>query len=257
MLVLVAGATGVLGRALVPALRDAGHEVRGLARHVPPGAPYLVPADLLSADLAPIVAGCQAVIHAATAIPADRADRDAWAQNTRIRTDGTRRLLAAAQAAGVERYIQQSIVMAYQDGGERWLDESTPFDQSPTRGGVIQSMEALVHASELHWTIVRGGLFPSVPSTRIPCDGQHWLSPIHPADLADAIVACLEHAPPRSTFNITADPIRYVDYVRGFGLTALTFAPTTPCPASHRCTSAHARAILPWQPTRSIYASPH
>ena len=60
-----------------------------------------------------------------------------------------------------------------------------------------------------------------------------------PQDLAAAILAALEHAPARSTFNITADPIRYADYVKG--------ATTAPSGAA----SAHARqataAPAPWR----------
>jgi hypothetical protein len=52
--------------------------------------------------------------------------------------------------------------MAYTDGGDAWLDESTPFDPSPIRADVVEpvrQMESLVQASALQWTLLRGGQF--------------------------------------------------------------------------------------------------
>jgi len=124
--VFLAGATGVLGRALIPRLVVRGHRVRAIARRRPlarlPEGVDFIEADLLAADLRSLVDGCDAVIHIATAIPSDPSAPGGWDDNTRLRTSGTRRLLAAALACGVSRYVQQSIVMAYRDGGDAWLD---------------------------------------------------------------------------------------------------------------------------------------
>src|SRR5947209_11513040 len=84
---------------------------------------------------------------------------------TRLRTEGTRRLLDAALAAGAGRYLQQSIVMAYPDGGDRWLDEGTPLDDSPARAAVcapVAAMEGMLRDTDperLGWCILRGGIF--------------------------------------------------------------------------------------------------
>ena len=111
--------------------------------------------------------------------------------NTRLRIEGTRSLPDASLAAGVERYVQQSITLAYEDGGDRWLDESTPFDTSPARArtsGPVIEMERMVRAvppDRLAWCILRGGSFVGRGTAqesviqrlhagveRVPCDGR-------------------------------------------------------------------------------------
>ena len=169
MKVFVAGATGVLGRHLLPCLLAGGHSVRGIARRVPtrpqPAGVELVEADLINDDLLDLVSGCDAVVHIATAIPRDPAAQAAWEITAQLRTIGTRRLLEAALACGAQRYLQQSIVMAYRSGGDAWLDETTPFDGSSDRAAICQpviAMERMVRevgSERLAWTILRGGAF--------------------------------------------------------------------------------------------------
>src|SRR5690348_10215764 len=124
MKVFIAGATGVLGRSLIPLLLQQGHTVRALVRSIEK-APReagveLSHGDLLSEEtrgrLPTLMSGCQAALHIATAIPKDFGAPGAWDTNTRLRVEGTRSLLDASLAAGVERYIQQSITLAYEDG---------------------------------------------------------------------------------------------------------------------------------------------
>jgi nucleoside-diphosphate-sugar epimerase len=274
--VLVVGASGVLGRALVPRLLDAGHTVRTLSRHPSSPAPGLDPVagDLLSTDLSPVVEGCEAVVHAATAIPSNPSLHGAWALNTELRTLGTRRLVEAAQAAGVRRYVQQSIIMAYADGGNAWLDETAPFDTSPRRASTVEpvrEMESIVRASSLDWCILRGGQFTGPGTAQdvliealrartatVPCHGAHFISPIHPADVASAFAAALAVGAPRnSIFNIVADPLTYAHYVDHLaelsGLPPPRRNAAAPCPPSQRCTNAAARYHLAWHPTHSIW----
>lgn len=132
MRIFIAGATGVLGRSLVPLLVQQGHTVAALVRS-PEKAPVeagveLLQGDLLSEEtkerLSALMSGCQAVLHIATAIPRDFNAPGAWDANTRLRIEGTRSLLDASLKAGVERYVQQSITLAYEDGGDRWLDRA-------------------------------------------------------------------------------------------------------------------------------------
>ena len=275
MKVLVVGASGVLGRALVPLLLDAGHTVRALSRHPLKSAPGVEPVagDLLSTDLSPVVDGCQAVVHAATAIPSNPSQPGAWTLNTQLRTLGTRRLVEAAQAAGVQRYVQQSIIMAYADGGDAWLDETAPFDSSPARASTVEpvrEMESLVRASSLDWCILRGGQFAGPGTAQdvllealasrtatVPCTGAYFISPIHPADMASAVVAALAVGAPRmqpSTSSRTRSRTRPTS----------TTSPTSaicrpapqrrrPCPPSQRCTAAAAHDHLAWHPTHSIW----
>jgi len=271
MRVLIVGATGVLGRSLVPALLARGHQVRALARdpaRVPEGA-EAVRGDLLdpSLELAPIAKGCDAAIHAATAIPKDPAAPGAWEMNTRLRTEGTRRLVDACEAAGVRRYVQQSIEMAYADSCEDELDESAPLDPSPARAGIVgpvREMEAMVQASRLDWVILRCGLFVG-PGTGqdalaerlragaeiIAGSGRGWFSPIHVHDAADAFVVALELAPPGSVLNANADPLRLGAYVeavaKAVGAPPPARDPSRPDPPRYRCTAKRLRT-LGWLP---------
>ncbi len=131
--VFVSGATGVLGRRVVAELVAAGFDVTGVARrpanHADLAALGVRPVELDLFDRAAVhaaVAGHEVVCNLATAIPVgDRASNpSAWEANDRIRRDGSRNLVDAALAAGASRYLQESIVFVYADGGDRFLDES-------------------------------------------------------------------------------------------------------------------------------------
>jgi nucleoside-diphosphate-sugar epimerase len=150
--VVVAGATGVIGRQLVPLLTACGHEVTGLSPRQG--------ADLL--DRAAVIdlvtrARAEAVVHMATAIPARinprRMDRD-FALTNRLRTEGTRNLLDAAEKAGAAKVIVQGLAYAYQPG-DGLADEATPLWRNPPRE-FAAAMRALTELEEL--TAGAGGL---------------------------------------------------------------------------------------------------
>ncbi len=138
MRIAIAGPTGVLGRSLVPLLLEQGHKVRTLARSTDKVKKLFgqsvegVECDLLAPgledQLVEMLYGCEAVFHIATAIPNDFKAPGAWDTNTRLRTEGTRRLLNASLDAGVRHYIQESISMAYPDRGEEWIQEDTGLE---------------------------------------------------------------------------------------------------------------------------------
>ena len=133
MRIAIVGATGTLGQQVVPRLRERGHKVRALVRREA-DAEYLrrvdvepVRGDILEAATLPsLVEGADAVLHLATAIPDLEGPQD-WSLNDRIRREGTRHLLAAASAAGVDRYIQQSVTLLYGERGSELADESSPL----------------------------------------------------------------------------------------------------------------------------------
>ncbi|HEY7031406.1 MAG TPA: NAD-dependent epimerase/dehydratase family protein [Thermomicrobiales bacterium] len=141
MNVFVTGATGVLGRATVPVLIAAGHTVRGMATSpehderlralgaLPVRADLVAPASLRSA-----VAGCDAVLHLASKIPAPPAAQDiqSWQENDWIRRVGTRHLVDAALAADVDTVVYPSVVFVYPDRGDAWVDARTPVDPPRT-----------------------------------------------------------------------------------------------------------------------------
>jgi 2-alkyl-3-oxoalkanoate reductase len=140
MRIFLAGATGAIGRQLVPLLAGDGHEVVGASRSSAKfdalreaGAePVLFDAlDAAAVRSAVSDARPDAVIHELTALPQRidprKMERD-FALNDRLRSEGTRYLVDAAQAAGATRIIAQSIAFAYAPGPPGTLHvESDPL----------------------------------------------------------------------------------------------------------------------------------
>jgi nucleoside-diphosphate-sugar epimerase len=149
MRIFVAGATGVLGRALVPRLVASGHEVVGMTRSASKqdlvrelGARPVV-ADALDADaVAQAVASAEpeVIVHQLTSLSGKLSARDMRhperspmaAMTNRLRTEGTDNLLAAGRAVGSRRFLAQSF------GAFRWartggpvLTEADPLDPDP------------------------------------------------------------------------------------------------------------------------------
>ena len=119
MRVFIAGATGVIGIRLVPLLVADGHEVTGMTRSEQKAAALralgAAPAicDVYEADAlreAVVSADADAVVHLLTDLPDDMTDIDGFtAANARIRREGTRNLLVAAEAAGASRFLAESL----------------------------------------------------------------------------------------------------------------------------------------------------
>lgn len=128
MRVFLAGAAGAIGRQLLPMLLREGHKVVGTTRsprraaQIEAAGAQAVVVDALDAEAltqAVAQAAPEALIHELTSLP-QRIDprtiaRD-FAANDRLRTEGTRNLLAASRAAGVGRIIVQSIAFSYAPG---------------------------------------------------------------------------------------------------------------------------------------------
>src|SRR2546423_9057025 len=151
MRVFVAGATGAIGKQLVPRLVQAGHEVTGMTRSESKQAMLAelgaepVVADALDPDqVADAVARArpEVIVHQLTAIGAlDMRHFDrAFALTNRLRTEGTDHLLSAGQAVGVKRFVAQSYFGGYartraagQGGGDP-LHPTPPRGERPTAG---------------------------------------------------------------------------------------------------------------------------
>lgn len=144
MNVLVAGATGALGRQLVPLLVAAGHEVVGMMRSASKrdalrtlGATPVVADALDPEQVARAVAGASAdaIIHQLTALSGGLDMRRfdcTFAATNRLRTEGTDHLLAASRAVGVRRFLAQSFAgWPYARTGGPIKDEESPFDPHP------------------------------------------------------------------------------------------------------------------------------
>lgn len=175
MRIFLAGASGVVGRRLLPLLLGAGHQVTGTTRSTDKAA------QLRSAGATPVVvdvfdalalrqamneAAPEVIIHQLTDLPQafdEERLADAYLKNARIRLEGTRNLIAAAQAASARRLIVQSVAFAYVPGGEPH-SESHPLNlaEGPravtVRAAAAMEQQAL-GAHRLEAIVLRYGLF--------------------------------------------------------------------------------------------------
>jgi nucleoside-diphosphate-sugar epimerase len=234
--VFLAGATGVIGRRLIPMLLAAGHQVTGMTRS-PEKLEALTDmgvepslADALDADAVHAAVGKarpDAVIHQLTALPSRidprKLERD-FALTDRLRSVGTRYLIDAAQAAGAGRIVAQSIAFAYAPGpagtlhseaDPLYLQAPEPFRRS------VHALRELEHAVlESRGLALRYGYFygpgsaisptgslcEDVARRRLPVVGRGagvW-SFIHVDDAARATVAALGNGEP-GAYNVVDD----------------------------------------------------
>lgn len=225
MRVFVTGGTGAIGGYTVPALIADGHTVSALARS-PATAAVLrrqgatpVPVSLFDRDaLASAFAGHDAVLNLASALPPTHRFllRSAWTDCHRIRSDGSAAVVDAAAAAGVRRLVQESVVMIYRAGADRWIDESWPTETYFIATG---NHAAEANAQRFGGTavILRFGMFygrGAAHSEQLMAMARRhvgftagrpdsYVSSIHLADGADAVVAALDC--PGGTYNIVDD----------------------------------------------------
>jgi nucleoside-diphosphate-sugar epimerase len=231
MRVFVAGATGVLGRRAVARLVAAGHQVTAVAR-TPEKAAQVArlgasPVEVSLFDpgaLRHAVAGHDAVCNLATHIPPVReASRpEAWAENTRIRAEGSRHLVDAAVAAGARVYVQESIAFVYGEHGDGVIDAaSTPLGDTPFTADVrvAESQAARFAEHGGRGVVLRFGMFwaPDASHTEsivamarrglsglfVRDDGYQPMVDVD--DAADAVVHALDA--PSGTYDIVADPV--------------------------------------------------
>ena len=240
MKVLVAGATGAMGKQLLPRLVADGHEVVGITRSEAKldllrelGATGVV-ADVLDPDqVARVVAETEpeVIIHQLTALnrPFDVRHFDRTFEETnRLRTEATDHLLAAGRAAGVKRFIAQSYAgWPFARTGGPVKSEDDPLDPSPPDGirqsfAAIRYLERAVTGAD--WTegiVLRYGGFygPGTSLSReggkqtkqirerkfpVVGDGGGIWSFVHIEDAADATVAAVTRGRP-GIYNIVDD----------------------------------------------------
>jgi nucleoside-diphosphate-sugar epimerase len=238
MRIFLAGATGAIGKQLVPRLVAAGHEVGGMTRSdskraalAELGASAVV-ADALNADevgSAVAQAEPEVIVHQLTAIGAlDIRNYDrSFALTNRLRTEGTDHLLAAGRAVGVRRFVAQSYAAwPYARTGGTIKTEEDPLDPTPaahTREtlNAIRHLEAAVTGAD--WTegiVLRYGAFYG-PGTSLSPGGEQFemirgrkypvvgdgggiWSFLHIADAAEATVAAVERGR-HGIYNVVDD----------------------------------------------------
>jgi nucleoside-diphosphate-sugar epimerase len=260
MKVFLAGATGVIGRRLVPMLVADGHEVIGTTRS--PAKTH----ELRAAGAQPVVldaldgpavqaavsdARADAIIHQLTALPARidprRMERD-FLLNDRLRSEGTRHLVEAARSAGIERIVAQSIAFSYVRGAhgtlhveqDRLLAKDAPKPYRRTALALVDLERAVLGANGV---VLRYGYFygagSAISSTgstvaelarrRFPIvgGGEGVWSFVHVDDAARAAVLALNHSGPAVYNIVDDDPARVADW-----LPALADATDSPKPWS-------------------------
>jgi nucleoside-diphosphate-sugar epimerase len=226
--VFVTGGTGAIGGYAVPALVGAGHTVTALARSgtkadvlTSQGATP-APVSLFDRDaLTAVMAECDAVVNLASSLPSTTAflRRSAWRECERVRSEGSAAVVDACLRAGVPKLIQESVVMLYTDGADGWIDEDHPVDHYPiTRGNHAAEASARRFADAGGCaTTLRFGVFYGRGAAHseeivalarrhigfVPGAADGYLSSIHLADAAGAVVAALDG--PGGTFNVVDD----------------------------------------------------
>ncbi|WP_033289778.1 NAD-dependent epimerase/dehydratase family protein [Amycolatopsis jejuensis] len=286
MRIAVAGATGVVGRALVPVLRAAGHHVTALVRD-----PASVDADaVLTADAldpsavraAVAAARPEILVHQLSALRSPTA----FESTARLRREGTASLIAAAREAGVRRVIAQSIAFAHAPVGALVVDEDAPlYLDAPDPGwamtvGAVADLERQVLS--VGGTVLRyGALYgtgtqysldgpfaTALTRGRYPLagDGAGMTSFLHVSDAAQAVAAAVESAA-TGVFHITDDhPVPASSWLPSFAarvggppprvLPAPMVERMLGWPAAHQMTAqrgaanTRARATLGWHPSR-------
>ncbi|HTE66278.1 MAG TPA: NAD(P)-dependent oxidoreductase [Candidatus Binatia bacterium] len=245
MRVFVAGATGALGRHLVPGLVAAGHEVTATTR-----TPGKV-AQLRAAGAAPVVvdgldreavmaavqaAAPEVIVHQMTAL-ADVRTRNLrnpdkmGAATIELRTRGTDHLLAAAARAGTRRVIAQSNGLAYERSGGLVKAEEDPIASRPPSPSSARALAAIRHVEETvplaapEGIVLRYGgfygpgasevLLDAVRKRQVPVIGGGtgiW-SFIEITDAAAATVAAVECGAPGIYNVVDSDPAPVAEWL--------------------------------------------
>ena len=236
MKVFVAGASGAIGRPLLPRLVAAGHEVTGMTRRPErveeiraAGAAGVVcdAFDAVGLRAAVGAAAPEVVIHLLTALPQRFNPRSDYLSATnRVRTEGTRNLVAAARAAGARRLLAEGVAFMYAPEGDWVKDEEAPLVE-PAEGRLGSGRAALADLEEqvlgaegIEGFVLRYGWLYG-PGTYYAADGsladdtRRRRSPIvgagtgtfsfvHVDDAAAATVAAVDRGAP-GAYNVVDD----------------------------------------------------
>jgi nucleoside-diphosphate-sugar epimerase len=157
----------------------------------------------------------------------------AWRANDRLRTDGVRRVVNAARAAGVRRVVQESVSFLYADQGDDWIDEDAPLDITrATEPACVGESHVQDYRCESRVGVVLrlGTIVGDDPLTRFELRTlrqghpiglgapEGWAHVVHTDDLGPAVLAAL--GAPSGVYNVGAQPVRRHDLIGGFSMAA-------------------------------------
>lgn len=241
MKVLLTGATGLLGRHLLPVLLDEGHEVRLLLRPGRENAlrnPDLTPFtrsgkfEIVMGDLKnvpreasqdvvewmkPAVRGCNAVIHLAAQLPSAPEE-----EMKHVNIFGTRELVFAAKKANIKRFLHFSSAECTDNLIYNVFRDTKKASEKPVRG------------NNLEWTVFRpapmygpgdqrflGPMIRKIEAGEtfdIPGDGKIKLAPVHAADVAGAVARTLVYGMAvDAVYHMAGPGIGYDDMLNAVG----------------------------------------
>ena len=266
--VFVAGATGAVGNALLPRLREQGHHVTALVRQAG-RAEELGPVDGVAiADALDQAALRQAMRRARPDVVVQQLSgfrdvdvteglrRTAW-----LRDQGTRNLVSAAVEAGAHRVVAQSAASAYLPEGHEILDEEAPlWTDAPGRWGEsVRAVDALEDAvltcPDIEGVVLRYGVLYGPGTAYAPGGAVHALvrgsalpmvreeagltSFTHVDDAAGAVLAVLTEADPAAYNVVDNEPAEITEWLP-------TYARMIDAPAPVSLTLEQARDQLDW-----------
>lgn len=230
--IFVTGATGVLGRRVVPQLVSAGHDVSAVARSGDKaralGQQGATPVEVDLFDPGAVeraVAGHDAIAHLATSIPTgvSAATKRGWRANDRLRSEAAGNLSRAAVRLGISRYVQESITFPYVDRGDDWIDEATDRDYfwgNRTTVDAESAADAVTAAGGVG-VVLRFAMFTATDSAHLETfatmakkglwgvfgNDDAFISFVDVGDAATAMVAALDA--PAGVYNVAeAEPLR-------------------------------------------------
>jgi nucleoside-diphosphate-sugar epimerase len=252
MNILVTGATGVVGRRLIPLLTDARHTVTAAVRS-PAGRDQVarlgataIELDLFDASaVRRAVAHQDAVVNLATHIPPPSRIflPWAWRENDRIRRDASAVIADACISANVPRFVQESFAPVYPDRGDRWIDESTPIEPvkyNRTVADAEASAERFSKSGRTGVTLRFGGFYgPDAAQTielikfirkgwaPLPGPPDAFISSISHDDAASAAAAAVTL--PAGVYNVVDDePVTHREFVDSLASALNVPAPKLP-----------------------------
>ncbi|MGN6325591.1 NAD-dependent epimerase/dehydratase family protein [Pseudolysinimonas sp.] len=241
MRIVVTGASGNLGRAILARLAADGHDLVGVSRRAPePTGVYAGVAwhevdlsrDRAVRSLAPVLRDADAVVHLAWMLQPGHRERTM----RRTNVDGARRVLEAVAATGVPHAIVVSSVGAYSPGPkDAAVDESWPTggihtssyarhkaaverlldrveDEHPeltvtrVRPALVFQRAAASEVARLFLGRIPPRLIGRLRLPIVPLPPRLWLQAIHADDLADGIARIVDRVP-GGAFNLAADPV--------------------------------------------------
>lgn len=238
MKILLTGATGVLGRRVVPMLVSQGHHVTAVGRtpdkrrtlEQQGAAP--IDLDLFNAQaVADALKGQDAVINLATHIPASSMRMmlpGGWRDNDRIRREVSANLAGAAVRKGISRFVQESYAPAYPDRGDEWITESTALEPAAFNRTLLAAEAAAdrVRSSGAAAVTLRFASFYGDDARQIdemiayvrkgfaplPGSPDAFISSVSHDDAARAVVAALTL--PSGIYNVSDDqPLTHREFV--------------------------------------------